>query len=60
MSLITYKELHEVRLDGKLVGTIKPVKGLHGATIGFAYFPKGGSKDHGEVFRTVERVKATL
>lgn len=57
--MIAYRELHEVRLDGKHIGTIKPVKGLHGMQIGFAYYPKS-CKDHGEVFRTVAQVKATL
>lgn len=53
---ITYKEHHEVRLDGKHIGTIKPV----GGDAGYAYFPKGGNGSCGDVFPTVAQVKATL
>ncbi len=42
-----------VRLDGKRVGTIKPVKG------GWQYFPLSHKKG-GEIFETVDEVQKSL
>lgn len=52
--MITYKELHEVYLNGKRIGTIKQVDG------GFKYIPKGRHFHAGTVYSTVAKVKATL
>lgn len=44
----------DVRLDGKIVGTIESV------ATGFRYAPKGRKKLAGEVFPTLAAVKASL
>lgn len=44
-----------VLLDGKIVGSIRPVAG------GYRYFPRGkGEKFAGEVFKTIQQVKESL
>lgn len=50
---ITYSDNVTVYLDGKAVGEIRSVVG------GYQYFPKG-SKNGGELLRTIEMVKASL
>jgi hypothetical protein len=54
MDKITYLINVQVKLDGKVIGTIKQNKQ------GFAYHPKGNSKHCGETFATIEQVKKTL
>lgn len=51
--MITYKENIKVFLDKKHVGNIKSVSG------GYSYFPKG-SKTHGQIYQSVEKVKCSL
>jgi len=51
--MLTYTQITRVHLDGKYIGDIKAAPG------GWAYFPKG-HKDHGEVFKTIDAVAATL
>lgn len=43
----------KVFVDGKLSGAIRVVEG------GFIYFPKG-SRQHGDIFRTVREVQRSL
>ncbi len=58
-SIVTYKESGKLKqnisvyIDGKRVGTIKPVPN------GFAYYPLG-SRTRGEVMPTVEEIKHSL
>jgi hypothetical protein len=52
--MITYENIIEVRLDGKVVGQIRPVN-----TGGYQYIPKG-QKTRGEVFQSIAEVKASL
>jgi hypothetical protein len=61
--MIEYREVEglrgswriEVRLDGKLTGTIRLAEG------GFRYFPKGSKRGHaGELFKTVREVQRSL
>ncbi len=51
--MLTYEEIIAVRLDGKIVGSIKQVRG------GYQYFPKG-SMTGGETFTSVQAVKLSL
>lgn len=51
--MITYEYTETVKLDGKIIGHIKQKDN------GFAYFPKG-SKNSGEVFSSVDKVKLSL
>lgn len=51
--MITYIENIKVFLDKKHVGNIKTLAG------GYAYFPKG-SKTHGQIYQSVEKVKCSL
>lgn len=53
MSDFLYETQVIVKMDEKISGTIKSIGG------GFAYFPKN-SKDHGEILKSIEAVKATL
>jgi hypothetical protein len=58
MNTITFdygKRFVGVRLDGKIVGHIKPLGE------GFAYFPKGVTPGvHGEVFKSIRDCQASL
>lgn len=49
----TSKDVMRVKLDRKIVGVIRIVKG------GYAYFPNG-SKQGGKVFRSVREVQYSL
>ena len=51
--MLTYEEIIAVRLDGKIVGSIKEVHE------GYQYFPKG-SMHGGEIFATANAVKLSL
>ena len=52
--MITYEDNIIVRLDGKIIGTIKSVKGG-----GYRYHPKG-SKVTGDLMATIQAVKGSL
>lgn len=55
--MITYfwksNNVIQVKLDGRIIGTIKPKDG------GFAYYPKGW-KESGDVFKTISEVKRSI
>lgn len=50
MLSITKQEQWRVRLEGKVLGEIRPVHG------GYQYFPKGAAKQAGEVFKTLAEI----
>ena len=53
--MLTYEQSVTVKLDGKVIGTIKTVAG------GYQYFPKGhGVKWAGDVYETLEACKTSL
>jgi len=49
-----------VRLVGKHIGDIKPVEATADRAAGWAYFPKGRAGLRGDVFASVNLVKASL
>lgn len=55
---LTYQEVVRVNVysNGKWIGDIRQVRGAQG---GVAFYPLGGTT-HGDIFNTVEEVKATL
>ncbi len=53
--MLTYEEMVTVKIDGKIVGTIKEVHG------GWQYTPKGhGNKWAGDVYPSLKAVKLSL
>lgn len=55
---IEFIETHTVKLDGKVIGTIRTVERLHHPD-GYQYFPKG-QKTGGELFNTLGACKLSL
>lgn len=52
--MITYKTIHKVYLDGKLIGEIRQVDGDK-----WQYFPKGQKKG-GDIYKSLLAIKSDL